>query len=865
MVLFHRRPKTYNSFRYRPLARFYVVLKAGVRIAKKIFFYKIGLLEKKHLYEEIGTILRKDLGGLKGPLMKLGQTLAYVAEDLPEPIQLELKKLLVNSQPCDSAVVRNQIELQLGKNMRDVFQEFDDLPISTGSIGQVHRAKLLTGESVAVKVALPGIGKIVRSDLIVLRILLPILKLVIGVPNLNSVFLELSGLIDSETDLEMEKENIQTFQKICATDPNVVIPRVFPEFCTREVLTMEFIEGRNFFDFLRDSNQDQKNHAASVIWEFSGRSANRFLIFNGDPHPGNYIFLNDGRVAFIDFGFCKRWDVKFHDLWKQQTISGMANRLQEFTQASKEMGIVAAKGNFNYRGLMKAYQDYSYSVWSGPGYFQFDHATVNRHLRGIVHAHLNVRGTSFPKDLIVMTRLFCGLQTVMAMLNARIDKSLILPYLQDNSYAPTEDNFNRKIQRKLSKFTLDLLSEDKRISTVRHKVKVPRFALDERFEVVVCHHQKEFEMAFSLLHDSYVEQGLMNAQAEGIRCGLHSFLPETATILAKFNGLIVGTLSLNLDSTLGLPSDTEFKKEIDELRMQEGSRIVEVTGFAVDRDFRNQGNAVSLLLMKFLYVYSRDWLKGSHLVCAVRKKVQDFYKALFLFERRGPVVRYRAVNGVEGVFLSMDINKRHEDIFQKTFADCGNAEFAKFILSDDDRLKFPTKIKNLLMNFSMSPEVLRYFLLSRSRLLKKVSSEDVHTLVGAYKDIWGEHESLREIASRLGAMKNRARIYRMPVHVNSNINNTKNGLITFGVIKDLSSRGAFLYTLGWKNFSVGDVLTVKFNFLNEKWDLKAVVRWISSPGSNRSGSGVGISWEHSIEKFKLLGKSQSASITKKSA
>jgi predicted unusual protein kinase regulating ubiquinone biosynthesis (AarF/ABC1/UbiB family) len=840
-----------KGFPEQSLIRFFYLIRLAIRVILKSLAFRFGRLKKEDLWHEVGSILHQDLGGLKGPLLKLGQMMAYLFEEMPQPIQLELRKLLIDSPACDSKIIRTQIENHLGKKIEDVFAKFDELPLATGSVGQIHKAELHTGETVVVKVALPGIEKIIQSDMSLLRLIVPLLELTLGVANMNEIFSELKELMIAETNFLNEMENNLAFQKICANDPDILVPRIFPEFCSAKLLVMEFVEGKTFYQFLSSSTQAQKNRASEIIWEFSARSANRFLLFNGDPHPGNYIFLDDGRIGFVDFGFCKRWDSNFHALWKRQTRAGMANDLEEFSDISRQMGIASKNGQFNYSELMLAYQKYSYAVWSNEGEFQFNRTSVKQQLIGLISAHTKIKGVSFPRDLLVMTRLFWGLQTIMALLNARFDvRRLTIPYLEQDSFEPFQVSLTKKIQTQIQKLFLGSLPKENRIFSIRENVKIPKFAMDPRFEVVVCKNRKEYETAFQLLHDSYVGQGLMNPVPEGIRCSLHSFLPETTTILAKFNGMIVGTLSLNLDSSFGLPSDSEFKNEIDLLRFAENSRIIEVTGFAVDKDFRNQGNAVSLLLMKFLYFYCRDWLRGSHLVCAVRKKVEDFYTALFQFERHGPVVHYRAVNSVEGVFLSMNISEDHENLFRTTFANCNNSEFSDFIMNPDCRMKFPDRLENVLVNFTLTPEVLEYFLLKRTRLLKKYSSEDIHTLVSIHQQIQSDHTSFTNILERLVASERSPRQYRAPVHIFSRISTEDSDILT-GAIKDMNSRGAFVHIVAWKGLSPGQRVQLRFEFLNKKWSLKGQVRWISTPGASRLGTGIGLSWDGAVAAFDL--------------
>ncbi len=723
------------------VSRVRVLVRLFLRVTGKVIWFRLRRLSAFEVTSEIATILRQELGGLKGPLQKLGQMLSYLVAHLPIAIRKELRDLLVSSQPVSFDVVKSILDEELKGGMQAHFSEFSEVPIATGSIAQVHQARLRTGELVAVKVLIPKMEQIIAADLKLLSFCVPLMGVLLRMSNLYENFLEFKKLVEAEADLKAESDNILYFEKICADDMDVVIPRVFSDICTHKVLTMEFIDGLRFHEFVQVATQAEKNRAAEIIWHFGSRSINRFSIFHADPHPGNCLFLKDGRVAFLDFGFCKRWDPAFMNLWKQQTQAGVANNLPEFEKISRAMGIMSPKDDFDYAKLMRIYQKYSYRLWSSNQTIHFNHTFIKEQLKEILDAQ--IRDAALPVDLLAMSRWLWGVQHILAELDATVNITpLTWPYLIEETHAPTKPSSIKSLQARVAKLVLGYLPEDLRLEAIREKVRIPRFAQDSRLQVKVAETIKEIEQALRLLHDAYVDQGYMIPDRDQLRTSVHSFLPETSIVVVKFNGMVVGTLSLILDSKWGLPSDAEYPTEMNRLRGPM-SRLVEVSAFAVDPDFRFQGNAMSLLLMKYLFYYCRDYLKGSHLVCAVRKEVEPFYKALFLFERDGDVINYRAVNGTEGIFLYMPLTSEHEEKCKQAFRDVRNSAFTDYFLMQDLRLKLPQKGAPLRCVFT--PEVLHHFLTKRTRLLRRLPHQQVIDLVHAYQIQYGESGFFNEI------------------------------------------------------------------------------------------------------------------------
>lgn len=252
-----------------------------------------------------------ELGQMKGALMKLGQMASYLDDGLPEPLRLALAELQSNAPPISSSLAIETIERELGSPVDTLFVEFDPDPIAAASIGQVHRALILhpetgTERAVAVKVQYPGIADSIVSDLKNADLLGTLLQQGFGGLDPSEMVDEIKARLAEETDYELEALNQQRFADYYRDHPFIRIPEVVPAFCTSRILTTELVEGFTWSELLaRDSAE--RDRAGEIIFRFVFRSLYRMGAFNGDPHPGNYIFHDDGTVTFLDFGLVKHF------------------------------------------------------------------------------------------------------------------------------------------------------------------------------------------------------------------------------------------------------------------------------------------------------------------------------------------------------------------------------------------------------------------------------------------------------------------------------------------------------------------------------------------------------------------------------
>jgi predicted unusual protein kinase regulating ubiquinone biosynthesis (AarF/ABC1/UbiB family) len=242
--------------------------------------------------------------------MKVGQVLSFVDTGLIPPehrdeFQKKLAKLRDAAPTVTFKEMRKVIEQELDDPLAEIFDEFDEVPIAAASIGQVYRARLHDGRQVAVKVQYPGVAQAVRADLQNLGMILRIVKRIAPGLDPKTIGDEIRHRIEEELDYELEAQNQRTLARIYRGHPFIVVPEVVTSLSRERVLVSEFVEGIGFEES-KELPQDQRDRLGEILFRFYFGCMYRHHQFSGDPHPGNSMLLNDGRVAFFDFGLFKR-------------------------------------------------------------------------------------------------------------------------------------------------------------------------------------------------------------------------------------------------------------------------------------------------------------------------------------------------------------------------------------------------------------------------------------------------------------------------------------------------------------------------------------------------------------------------------
>lgn len=252
------------------------------------------------------------LGTMKGAAMKLGQVMSFldvglVPEQHREEFQRELAKLRDAAPKVSFKQMRKVIEDDLEEPISEIFGSFDEEPIAAASIGQVYRATLKDGREVAVKVQYPGVAGAVRADLQNLDMIMRLFKRMTPGMNVKAIAEEIKERIGEELDYELEAQNQRSLARIFAGHPFIFVPEVIGSLSRERVLVSEFVQGIGFEE-LKGRPQAERDRIGEIVFRFFLGCLYRHRQFSGDPHPGNFLLQDDGRVAFLDFGLFKRLD-----------------------------------------------------------------------------------------------------------------------------------------------------------------------------------------------------------------------------------------------------------------------------------------------------------------------------------------------------------------------------------------------------------------------------------------------------------------------------------------------------------------------------------------------------------------------------
>jgi predicted unusual protein kinase regulating ubiquinone biosynthesis (AarF/ABC1/UbiB family) len=312
VVVLRRRGALRGNLRLsRGLAALQLVARGGARYAGSAprLFAAAGE-HRQQLRNDLALETAEDvattLGAMKGVLMKLGQMASYVDDGLSPSVRRTLSRLQDSVPPMSPQLAAQVVAEELGGPPEQVFARWDPEPIAAASIGQVHRAITHDGRAVAVKVQYPGIAETIAADLGNVALLRRMLKITAPSQDVDALLGELRDRVLEELDYRREADNQRLFAGYYQGHPTICIPAIVDELSTRRVVTSELADGARFAE-LATWSQEERDLAAETIYRFVFRSLYELHAFNGDPHPGNYLFHGGGRVTFLDFGLVKRF------------------------------------------------------------------------------------------------------------------------------------------------------------------------------------------------------------------------------------------------------------------------------------------------------------------------------------------------------------------------------------------------------------------------------------------------------------------------------------------------------------------------------------------------------------------------------
>ena len=371
------------------------------------------LLESGKLDARTAERLALSLGELKGIAMKVGQILSYVDIPLPEETRQVLAVLQVRSQPTPFEKIEQIVREDFGPRADALLSKMDRVPVSTASIGQVHRAGDL-----AVKVLHPGIEQAIHSDFKAAAAGRLLAKMIMPGGDIDSVIDEAREAFLAECDYVAERRWQERFAALHANNPDVSIPAVHGEWCSRRVITTTWVDGIRFSDFAANASQTARDRAGRALYEFYVGSVYRHGLFNADPHPGNLLFAKDGRLTVLDYGCVREFDERMRAGIKALSRAVRADDGPAIGSALVQLGGAPPdeKTFAHTRSMLRGF--FGPTLESGPHRIE---SGFNADMRTILVDKRAVLRMRLPGRLLFLFRIRFGLHSELAKLRSVVD------------------------------------------------------------------------------------------------------------------------------------------------------------------------------------------------------------------------------------------------------------------------------------------------------------------------------------------------------------------------------------------------------------------------------------------------------------
>ncbi|MEX0659002.1 MAG: AarF/ABC1/UbiB kinase family protein [Egibacteraceae bacterium] len=383
-------------------------------------------LADQRFHTETAAKVVELLGTMKGAAMKVGQIASFVDLDLPPEAQATYHEALSTlrdaAPPMEPERIAEVITVEFGAPPDEVFASWDPVPLASASIGQVHRARLPDGTEVVTKVQYPGVAEAVEGDLANAEAFAPMARMISPNLEIRPLMEEMRERLVDELDYQREAEYQSAFHARYDGHPFIVVPAVYPDYCRPRVLTSQYIAGLDFSTMLGSADKAERQRYGEIIYRFVFGSLNRFRLFNADPHPGNYVFPGDGKVAFLDFGSVKLFSRDVRAVIQAQLRAVMAHDTDALVQALAQAGFLPPGHRFDEHKLMAWFRFFNEPIvddreWSYTPEFAREVIRATTDPRaGYVDL---LRKLNLPADYLLLNRIQWGVNSILGRLQAR--------------------------------------------------------------------------------------------------------------------------------------------------------------------------------------------------------------------------------------------------------------------------------------------------------------------------------------------------------------------------------------------------------------------------------------------------------------
>ena len=361
---------------------------------------------------------------LRGAVMKIGQTLANFPDIMPQAFVETLEQLHFDAPPMHWMLLREMVYNELGEDPENLFASFDQRAFAAASLGQVHAARLKNGTEVAVKIQYPGIGRTIREDFRNFFLFLLPGRLSKDWQYVKNQFDDLRRRLEQETDYQAEAAALTRIRPLFRDDEGILVPRVYPQHSTTRVLTMERLDGVHLQEFLdgNPAQQERDEFARKIVraWyrmQYAGR------LLYADFHPGNFLFMDDGRLGLLDFGFVLPLDDELWPVMRDMDRAFTTGRREDRIAAVKEWsgGITDDPADADHLRLAEEFADWEMRARYCGGPFDFgDEADFRRGI-DLFNECVRKRYSKSRPCTPVIVRQHMGWRSVLYRLKAKID------------------------------------------------------------------------------------------------------------------------------------------------------------------------------------------------------------------------------------------------------------------------------------------------------------------------------------------------------------------------------------------------------------------------------------------------------------
>ena len=404
-----------------------VVGKLATKLASQKYL-GVKLDKEKHASE-----IRKALGGIKGPLMKVAQLSATIPDLLPEEYTKELLHLQSNAPPMGWLFVKRRMATELSQSWQKQFKIFDKEATRAASLGQVHKAILNNNDTVACKLQYPDMQSAVSADLSQLKMIFSIYQSYNKAIKTSEVYKEITERLNEELDYERERKLMNVFGKIFSKTNLIHVPKTYDKLSSKRLLTMSWLEGKSILDY-KKAKKDERNTLARNMYYAWYKPFFDYGVIHGDPHLGNYSVQDDLSINLYDFGCMRIFKSKFIrgviDLYfaLQKNDEALAVHAYEqwgFEDITKDkLKILSKWASFLYAPLMK---DKIQKIQES------DSGIYGAQIASEVHRELKkIGGVKPPKEFVFMDRAAVGLGSVFMHLKAEVNWYRVFHELIDN-------------------------------------------------------------------------------------------------------------------------------------------------------------------------------------------------------------------------------------------------------------------------------------------------------------------------------------------------------------------------------------------------------------------------------------------------